>query len=252
MRTTLATARRVGSACTGRTTSRESSRCGPTSSAGSRRRRLRDSRSPRRPQRRRFSQRAAAELDAALSIFDEASAQAVLDRLFGSSASTPPYVKVVAVPSPARRALAAAARSRSRKSTSQAGVVRGRLMAMARGWGAVPARSQSSPAPRTSSTTFPFSSAFSFARTGGASGTSEPTHRCRHSCRQSASSAPPRLSRTAAGVLDGQSAGLQEVALHAPLYVAGAAASEARPAGAASTSTATCSQRPSCARWRPA
>ena len=170
---------------------------------------------------------AAAELDAALSIFDEASAQAVLDRLFG------------------RLSIDAALREGGRPYLHELGerwqrgevsiaqehfaatAVRGRLMAMARGWGRgsgplavlacaedeqhdIPVSLRPSPSHVRVARRVP-RSRHTAAVTRAGSPRAPPLRRCL--ARQRACSTASRPA-------------FQEVALHAPLYVAGAAASE--------------------------
>ena len=159
---------------------------------------------------------AAAELDAALSIFDEASAQAVLDRLFGSLSIDAALREVVV---PYLHELGERWQ-RGEVSIAQehfaSNVVRGRLMAMARGWGrgsgARSPRLRRGRAARHPASLRPSPSHVRVARR---------VPRSRHTAAVTRAGSPQLhpsavvVSGTAAGVLDGQSAGLQEVALHA-------------------------------------
>jgi MerR family transcriptional regulator, light-induced transcriptional regulator len=171
----------------------------------------------------------ASELDAALSIFDEASAQAVLDRLFGSL-SIDAALRDVVVPY-----LHELGERWQRGEVSVAqehfasNVVRGRLMAMARGWGRGSGPLAVLACAEDEQHDIPLLLFGLLVRTYGWRigylGADTPLPSLVQAVRELHPSAVV-VSGTAAGVLDGQSAGLQEVALHATLYVAGAAASE--------------------------
>ena len=171
---------------------------------------------------------AAAELDAALSIFDEASAQAVLDRLFGSL-SIDAALRDVVVPY-----LHELGERWQRGEVSIAqehfasNVVRGRLTAMARGWGRGSGPLAVLACAEDEQHDIPLLLFGLLLRTYGWRigylGADTPLPSLVQAVRELHPSAVV-VSGTAAGVLDGQSAGLQEVALHAPLYIAGAAAS---------------------------
>jgi MerR family transcriptional regulator, light-induced transcriptional regulator len=172
---------------------------------------------------------AAAELDAALSIFDEASAQAVLDRLFGSL-SVDAALREVVVPY-----LHELGERWQRGEVSIAhehfasNVVRGRLMAMARGWGRGSGPLVVLACAEDEQHDIPLLLFGLLMRTYGWRvgylGADTPLPSLVQAVREMPSSAVV-VSGTAAGVFDGLSAGLQEVALLAPLYIAGAAASE--------------------------
>jgi MerR family transcriptional regulator, light-induced transcriptional regulator len=172
---------------------------------------------------------AAAELDASLSIFDEASAQAVLDRLFGNL-SIDAALREVVVPY-----LHELGERWQRGDVSIAqehfasNVVRGRLMAMARGWGRGSGPLAVLACAEDEQHDIPLLLFGLLLRTYGWRvaylGADTPLPSLVQAVRELHPAAVV-VSGTAAGVLDGQSAGLQEVALHAPLYVAGAAASE--------------------------
>ena len=172
---------------------------------------------------------AAAELDAALSIFDEASAQAVLDRLFGSL-SIDAALRDVVVPY-----LHELGERWQRGDVSIAqehfasNVVRGRLMAMARGWGRGSGPLAVLACAEDEQHDIPLLLFGLLLRTYGWRigylGADTPLPSLVQAVRELHPSAVV-VSGTTGGVLDGQSAGLQEVALHAPLYVAGPAASE--------------------------
>ena len=172
---------------------------------------------------------AAAELDAALSIFDEASAQAVLDRLFGSLSIDAALREVVV---PFLHELGERWQ-RGEVSIAQehfaSNVVRGRLMAMARGWGRGSGPLAVLACAEDEQHDIPLLLFGLLLRTYGWRvgylGADTPLPSLVQAVRELHPSAVV-VSGTAAGVLDRQSAGLQEVALHAPLYVAGAAASE--------------------------
>ena len=172
---------------------------------------------------------AAAELDAALSIFDEASAQAVLDRLFGSLSIDAALREVVV---PYLHELGERWQ-RGEVSIAQehfaSNVVRGRLMAMARGWGRGSGPLAVLACAEDEQHDIPLLLFGLLLRTYGWRvgylGADTPLPSLVQAVRELHPSAVV-VSGTAAGVLDRQSAGLQEVALHAPLYVAGAAASE--------------------------
>ena len=171
----------------------------------------------------------AAELDAALSIFDEASAQAVLDRLFGSLSIDAALREVVV---PYLHELGERWQ-RGEVSIAQehfaSNVVRGRLMAMARGWGRGSGPLAVLACAEDEQHDIPLLLFGLLLRTYGWRvgylGADTPLPSLVQAVRELHPSAVV-VSGTAAGVLDGQSAGLQEVALHARLYVAGAAASE--------------------------
>ena len=172
---------------------------------------------------------AAAELDAALSIFDEATAQAVLDRLFGSLSIDAALREVVV---PYLHELGERWQ-RGEVSIAQehfaSNVVRGRLMAMARGWGRGSGPLAVLACAEDEQHDIPLLLFGLLLRTYGWRigylGADTPLPSLVQAVRELHPSAVV-VSGTAAGVLGGQSAGLQEVALHAPLYVAGAAASE--------------------------
>jgi MerR family transcriptional regulator, light-induced transcriptional regulator len=171
---------------------------------------------------------AAAELGVALAIFDEARAQAVLDRLFGSL-SIDAALRDVIVPY-----LHELGERWQRGEVSIAqehfasNVVRGRLMAMARGWGRGSGPLAVLACAEDEQHDIPLLLFGLLIRTYGWRvgylGADTPLPSLVQAVRELHPSAVV-VSGTAAGVLDGQSAGLQEVALHAPLYVAGAAAS---------------------------
>jgi len=172
---------------------------------------------------------AAAELDAALARFDEAAAQTVFDRLFGSL-SVEAVLREVVVPY-----LHEVGERWQRGEVTVAqehfasNVVRGRLMALARGWGRGSGPLAVLACPEDEQHDLPLLLFGLLVRTYGWRigylGADTPLPSLVQAVRELHPAAVV-VAGTAAGSLDGQSAGLQEVALHAPLYLAGASASE--------------------------
>ena len=169
------------------------------------------------------------ELHAALSRFDETSAQAVLDRLFGSLSVDAALREVVV---PCLRELGERWR-RGEISIAQehfaSNVIRGRLMALARGWGRGSGRLAVLACAEDEQHDLPLVLFGVLLRTYGWRiaylGADTPLPSLVQAVRELHPSVVV-VSGTTRGSLDGQSAGLQEVALHAPLYIAGAAAGE--------------------------
>ena len=169
------------------------------------------------------------ELHAALSRFDETSAQAVLDRLFGSLSVDAALREVVV---PCLRELGERWR-RGEISIAQehfaSNVIRGRLMALARGWGRGSGRLAVLACAEDEQHDLPLVLFGVLLRTYGWRiaylGADTPLPSLVQAVRELHPSVVV-VSGTTRGSLDGQSAGLQEVAVHAPLYIAGAAAGE--------------------------
>jgi methanogenic corrinoid protein MtbC1 len=169
------------------------------------------------------------ELDAALSRFDEAGAQGVLDRLFGS-VSVDAALREVVIPY-----LHAVGEGWQRGEISIAqehfasNVVRGRLMALARGWGRGSGPLAVLACAEDEQHDIPLVLFGLLLRTYGWRiaylGADTPLPSLVQAVRELSPSAVV-VSGTTQGSLDRQSAGLQEVALHAPLYIAGTAANE--------------------------
>jgi DNA-binding transcriptional MerR regulator len=169
------------------------------------------------------------ELDAALSRFDETNAQAVLDRLFGSLTVHAALREVVV---PYLRELGERWQ-RGEISIAQehfaSNVIRGRLMALARGWGRGSGPLAVLACAEDEQHDLPLVLFGLLVRTYGWRiaylGADTPLPSLVQAVRELHPSAVV-VSGTTRGSLDGQSAGLQEVALHAPLYIAGTAAGE--------------------------
>ena len=171
----------------------------------------------------------APELDAALSRFDETRAQAVLDRLLGSLSVDAALREVVV---PYLRELGERWR-RGEISIAQehfaSNVIRGRLMALARGWGRGSGPLAVLACAEDEQHDLPLVLFGLLLRAYGWRiaylGADTPLPSLVQAVRELHPSAVV-VSGTTRGSLDGQSAGLQEVALHAPLYIAGMAAGE--------------------------
>jgi DNA-binding transcriptional MerR regulator len=169
------------------------------------------------------------ELDATLSRFDEAGAQAALDRLFGT-VSVDAALREVVVPY-----LREVGERWQRGETSIAqehfasNVIRGRLLALARGWGRGNGPLAILACAEDEQHDIPLLLFGLLLRTYGWRiaylGADTPLPSLVQAVRELGPSAVV-VSGTTKGSLDGQSAGLQEVALLAPLYVSGTAAGE--------------------------
>lgn len=171
----------------------------------------------------------AQELTSALDRFDESAAQAVLDRLLGGL-SLDVVLRDVLVPylhdlgDRWRRGEISVAQEHFASN-----VVRGRLMSLARGWGRGSGPLAVLACAEDEQHDLPLLMFGLLLRTYGWRidylGADTPLSSLVQAVREIAPVAVV-VSGTTPGSLDGQSAGLQEVALIAPLYVAGAAASE--------------------------
>jgi DNA-binding transcriptional MerR regulator len=169
------------------------------------------------------------ELDAALARFDETSAQAALDRLFGSLTVHAALREVVV---PYLRELGERWQ-RGEISIAQehfaSNVIRGRLVALARGWGRGSGPLAVLACAEDEQHDLPLVLFGLLVRTYGWRiaylGADTPLPSLVQAVRELHPSAVV-VSGTTRGSLDGQSAGLQEVALQAPLYIAGTAAGE--------------------------
>ena len=169
------------------------------------------------------------ELDAALSRFDEAGAQAVLDRLLGSLSIDAALHEVVV---PYLHAVGERWQSGEISIAQEhfaSNVVRGRLMGLARGWGRGSGRLAVLACAEDEQHDIPLLLFGLLLRTYGWRiaylGADTPLPSLVQAVRELRPSAVV-VSGTTQGSFDGQSAGLQEVALHAPLYIAGPAARE--------------------------
>lgn len=171
----------------------------------------------------------AQELTSALDRFDESAAQAVLDRLLGGL-SLDVVLRGVLVPylhemgDRWRQGEVSVAQEHFASN-----VVRGRLMSLARGWGRGSGPLAVLACAEDEQHDLPLLMFGLLLRTYGWRidylGADTPLSSLVQAVREIAPVAVV-VSGTTPGSLDGQSAGLQEVALIAPLYVAGAAASE--------------------------
>jgi DNA-binding transcriptional MerR regulator len=169
------------------------------------------------------------ELDTALSGFDEAGAQAALDRLFGT-VSVDAALREVVIPY-----LHEVGERWKRGETSIAqehfasNVIRGRLLALARGWGRGGGPLALLACAEDEQHDIPLLLFGLLLRTYGWRiaylGADTPLPSLVQAVRELHPSAVV-VTGTTKGSLDGQSAGLQEVGLLAPLYVAGTAAGE--------------------------